>query len=69
MFQIGWKNLIKKVKNTLPRRYDISDLNGQEIVGTFYDNKLQKTNQKELKKQSREKVINYMLHGKAMMIL
>ena len=50
MFQIGWKILIKKVKNTLPRRYDISDLNGQEIVGTFYDKKLQKTNQKELKK-------------------
>ena len=26
-----------KVKNTLPWTYVISDLNGEEIVGTFYE--------------------------------
>ena len=39
----------KKVKNTVPWAYVINDLNGEEIVGTFYENKLQKTNQKELR--------------------
>ena len=39
----------KKVKNTVPWAYVINDLNGEEIVGTFYENKLQKTNEKELR--------------------
>ena len=34
--------VIKKVKNTLPWTYVISDLNGEEIVGTFYEKGLQK---------------------------
>ena len=29
--------------------YIINDLNGEEIVGTFYENELQKTNQKEFR--------------------
>ena len=37
--------VIKKVKNTVPWTYIISDLNGEEIVGTFYGNELQITNQ------------------------
>ena len=41
--------VIKKVKNTVPWAYVISDLNGKEIVGTFYKNELQKLNQKEFK--------------------
>ena len=45
----------KKAKNTVPRTYIISDFNGEEIVGTFYEIELQKTNQKEFKV---EKVIN-----------
>ena len=28
--------------------YVISDLNGEEILGTFYENELRKTNQTEL---------------------
>ena len=40
--------LIKKVKNTAPWTYVISDLKGEEIVGTFYEKELQKTNQKEV---------------------
>ena len=27
----------------------ISDLNGEEIIGTFYEKELQKTNQKEIR--------------------
>ena len=45
----------KKAKNAVPRTYIISDFNGEEIVGTFYEIELQKTNQKEFKV---EKVIN-----------
>ena len=41
--------VIKKVKNTVPWTYVISDLKGEEIVGTFYENVQQKTNQKEFK--------------------
>ena len=37
--------MIKQVKNTLPWTCVICDLNGEEIVGTFYKNELQKTNQ------------------------
>ena len=33
----------------LPWTYVISDLNGEEIVGTFYKKKLQLTNQKEFR--------------------
>ena len=38
--------LIKEVKNRVPWTYVIIDLNGEEIIGTFYEQKLQKTNQK-----------------------
>ena len=38
--------LIKKIKNTVPWAYVINDLNGKEIIGTFYEKELQKTNQK-----------------------
>ena len=39
--------VIKKVKNTVPWTYVISDFNGEEIVGTFYKKELQKTNRKD----------------------
>ena len=41
--------IIKKVKNTIPWTYVINDLNGEEIIGTFYEKELQKTNQKEFR--------------------
>ena len=41
--------IIKKIKNTVPCTYIISDLNGEEIVGSFYEKELQKTNQKEFR--------------------
>ena len=37
---------VSKIKNTFPWTYVISDLNGEEIVGTFYEKELQRTNQK-----------------------
>ena len=54
--------MIKKVKNTVPWTYIISDLNSEEITGTFYEKELQKTNQWEfrIEKVIKEKVINYM---------
>ena len=46
MFQIRLRKfiLIKKVKNTAPCTYFVSDFKGEEIVGTSYEKELQKTN-------------------------
>ena len=41
--------IIKKAKNTAPWTYIINDLNGEEIIGTFYEKELQKTNQKDFR--------------------
>ena len=35
-----------KIKNTVLWTYVVNDLNGEEIIETFYDKELQKTNQK-----------------------
>ena len=39
----------KEVKNTVPLTYVINDLNGEEIIGTFHEKELQKTNLKEFR--------------------
>ena len=52
--------MIKQVENSVPLTYVINDVNGEQIVGIFWEKGLQKANQKEL----REKVINYMSNGK-----
>ena len=41
--------VINKIKNTVPWAYAISDLNGEEITGSFYEKELQKTSQKEFR--------------------
>ena len=41
--------VIKRVKNTVLWTYVINDLNGEEIMGMFYEKELQKTNQEEFK--------------------
>ena len=41
--------VIEKVKNSVPWTYVINDLNGAEIIGTFYQEELQKTNQEEFR--------------------
>ena len=40
--------VIKKVKHTVLQTYIINDLNGEEIVGAFYEKEVKKANQKEL---------------------
>ena len=49
--------IAKKIQNTIPWTYVSSDLNGEEIVGSFYEKRLQKANQKEfrIKKVIRKK--------------
>ena len=37
--------MIKEVKNAGPWTYFINDLNGEEIIKTFYEKELQKANQ------------------------
>ena len=37
------------LKNTVPWTYAINDLSGEEIIGTFYEKELQKTNQQEFR--------------------
>ena len=41
--------VVSKTKNTVPWTYVINDLNGEEIIGTFYEKELQKTNQQEFR--------------------
>ena len=51
-YMLNWSEevfIINKTKNTVPWTYVINDLNGEEIIGTFYENELQKTNQKEFR--------------------
>ena len=41
--------VVSKIKNTAPWTYVISDLNGEEITGSFYEKDLQKTSQEEFR--------------------
>ena len=41
--------IIKKIKNTVSWTYVVRDLNGEEIVRSFFEKELQKTNQKEFR--------------------
>ena len=35
--------VVSKIKNTVPWTYVVSDLNGEEITGSFYEKELQKS--------------------------
>ena len=41
-----WSFIISKIKNTVPWTYVINNLNGEEIIDTFYEKELEKINQK-----------------------
>ena len=41
--------VINKIKNTVPWTYAISDLNGEEITGSFYEKEFQKTSQEKFR--------------------
>ena len=58
--------IISKIKNTVRWTYVINGLDGEEIVGIFYEKELEKTNQEGFKKKKlKEKEINYTSNGKA----
>ena len=51
-YTLNWSEevfVIKEVENTVSWTYVINDLNGDEIIGTFYEKEWQKTNQQEFK--------------------
>ena len=35
--------IVNKVNDTVPYTYNLKDLNGEEIIGSFYDKELQKS--------------------------
>ena len=35
--------IVNKINNIVPYKYNLKDLNGEEIIGGFYDRELQKT--------------------------
>ena len=41
--------MIIEIKDTVPWTYVINDLDGEEIIGTFYEKELQKTNQEKFR--------------------
>ena len=41
--------VVKKVKNTFPWTYLINDLNGEEVMSSFYEKELQKIDQKKIR--------------------
>ena len=41
--------VVSKIKNVVPWTYVINDLDGEKIIGAFYEKELQKTNKKELR--------------------
>ena len=57
--------MIKIIKNTVPWNYVINDLNGEQIIRTFYEKELQKNNRKEftikkvIKKKGNKLYVNW----------
>ena len=47
--------VIKEVNNKVPWAYIIDDLNGEEIIGTFYEKELQKANQEGFRTEKKNK--------------
>ena len=41
--------IVNEIKNTVPCTYTSNDLNGENVIGTFYEKEFQKTNQKEFR--------------------
>ena len=51
-YALNWNEeifVIKQIRNKVTWTYVISDLNGEEIIGSFYEKELQITNQKEFR--------------------
>ena len=54
----------------MPKTHIISDLQGEKIVGIFFEKELKKTNQAEftIEKEIKRKLLNYMSNRKVMII-
>ena len=68
-YTLNWSEegfVVSKIRNTVPWTYVINDLNGEKIIGTFYENELQKTNQQEfrIEKVIRKKCDKFYLNWK-----
>ena len=51
-YTLNWSEeifVIKEIKNTVLWAYVINDLNGEDIIGTFYQKELQKIDQQEFR--------------------
>ena len=63
--------VIKRVENTVPWTYITNYLNGEEIIETFYEKDLQKTNQKDfriekvIKKKGNKLYVKWKSHEKS----
>ena len=45
-YTLNWSReifIVNKINHTVPYTYNLKDLNGEEIIGSFYDRELQKT--------------------------
>ena len=62
--------VIERVRTTVPWTYVTEGINSEEIVGTFYEKELQKTNQTDITIEEviNKKVITYILSGKVIII-
>ena len=63
--------VVSKIKNTAPWTYVIVELNGEKLVGSFYEKELQKSSQEKfrIEKYLKEKLINCTSNGKGMIII
>ena len=57
-------SVVSKIKNTVPWTYVISDLNGEENTGSFYEKELQETNQEKFRIEKEIKRKGDKLHVK-----
>ena len=63
--------VVSKIKNTVPWTYVISDLNDEEITGSFYEKELQNTNQEKFRigKVLKRKGDKLHVNGKGMIVI
>ena len=57
---------VSKIKNTVLQTYVVSDFNGEEITGSFYEKELQKTSREKFRI---EKVFKSTSNGKSILIV
>ena len=74
VYKSNWSEKVLKtinVKNIVPWRHVIEALDGEEILGKFYQKELKKTNETEFRSEKviKKKVDNYMLLENAMICL